>query len=212
MRNLAFLLILVGLIACKFEGTDKKYDTPKDIHASKNIANWTCIPGEKVGLIHKKFTEADIIKAYGKENVNRQQISLGEGEITNATVLFPKTDNQLFITWQLDKPFQVISEILIEQENAAWMTSQGIGIGTTLEELIKINKKDFQFAGFEWDYSGYTNDWQGGQIDKELAVFLEPTHPEAVYPDLLGDALFSSNHPKAKAAALKVRAMIIRFD
>ncbi len=93
-------------------------------------------------------------------------------------------------------------------ENAIGTFALPLGIATN----FKINGKDFQFAGFEWDYSGYTNDWQAGRISKSLAVFLEPTNPEAVYPDLLGDDLFSSNHPKAKAAQLKVRSMIIRFD
>lgn len=212
MKNLAVLLILLCFLACKFDTTDKKYNTPKAIDASKNIVNWTCIPGEKVGLINKDFTEADIIKAYGKENISREEISMGEGEIAIATVIFPKTNNEIFISWQLDKPFTVISEILIENEKSPWGTSQGVSVGTSLEKLIKINGKDFQFAGFEWDYSGYTNDWQAGRISKNLAVFLEPNNPEAVYPDLLGDGLFPSNHPKAKTADLKVRSMIIRFD
>lgn len=212
MKNLSFLLVLLFLTACKFEGEDKKYNTPKAIDASKNIVNWTCVPGEKVGLINKNFTEADIIKVYGKENVSRQEISMGEGEVATSTVVFPKTDNEIFVSWQLDKPFQIITEILIENEKSPWGTSQGVSVGTTLEELIKINGKDFQFAGFEWDYSGYTNDWQAGRITRSLAVFLEPSNPEAVYPDLLGDSLFSSNHPKAKTAELKVRSMIIRFD
>lgn len=213
MKNLTLFLILsIVLLGCKFEGDDKKKETPKAIDASKNIVNWTCVPGEKVGLINKNFTEADIIKAYGKENVSRQEISMGEGEVATSTVIFPKTDNEIFISWQLDKPFQVITEVLIENEQSPWGTSQGVSIGTTLEELVKINGKDFQFAGFEWDYSGYTNDWQDGRIEKNLAVFLEPTNPDAVYPDLLGDSLFPSNNPKAKAANLKVRSMIIRFD
>lgn len=182
------------------------------VDASDEIENWTCIPGKKVGKIAKNFSEKDVIEAYGVENVERKEIGLGEGEMANATVLFPNTDNQLFITWQLDKQFEVIDEILIDEAKTSWMTSQGITVGTTLKELVNINEKPFQFAGFEWDYSGFANDWQGGKISKNLSVFLEPSNPEAVYPDLLGDALFSSDLPKAKEADLKVRAMIIRFD
>ena len=96
MKNLSFFLLLLCFAACKFETTDKKYDTPKAIDASKNIVNWTCVPGEKVGLINKDFTEAAIIKAYGKENVKREEISMGEGEVAIATVVFPKTDNEIF--------------------------------------------------------------------------------------------------------------------
>ena len=56
-----------------------------------------------------------------------------------------------FVTWEMGKEYQKIAEVLIENPNAPWMTNQGIGIGTTLEELIKINGKDIKFAGFEWE-------------------------------------------------------------
>lgn len=211
MKNIFFLALILFFTACKFETKEKPFN-PRAIDASKEIFNWTMVPGSQVGLIKKSFTEADIIKAYGKENVARKEIGLGEGEMTKATVLFPKTENELFITWEMGKEYQNIDEILIENPEASWTTNQGIGMGTTLEELVKINGKDFKFAGFEWDYSGFTNDWQGGIIDKNLVVFLDPSDPEKIYPDLLGDTLFLSNHPKAKAAGLKVRTMIIRFD
>lgn len=211
MKNILFFSILIFLTACKFETSEKQFN-PRSVDASKEIVNWTVVPGEQVGLIKKAFTEADIIKAYGKESIGREEIGLGEGEMAKATVLFPKTKNELFITWETGKEYQAIAEVLIENPDASWMTNQGIGLGTSLEDLVKINGKDFKFAGFEWDYSGYTNDWQGGKIDKNLVVFLEPSDPEKVYPDLLGDELFLSNHPKAKIAGLKVRTMIVRFE
>ncbi|MEM1120991.1 MAG: hypothetical protein AAGJ18_11135 [Bacteroidota bacterium] len=210
MKNILFLSILL-LFACQFESKEKPFD-PRAIDASKEIFNWTIKTGEQVGLIKKSFTEADIIKAYGQENVSRKEIGLGEGETAKATVLFPNTENELFIIWEIGKEYQTINEILIEHPDAPWMTSQGIGIGTTLEKLVETNGKDFQFAGFEWDYSGYTNDWQDGKISKNLVVFLDPSDPEKVYPDLLGDELFSSSLPKAKDAGLKVRTMMIRFE
>lgn len=210
MKNAPILLFLLFIISCKVD-TKKPQHSPRAIDASKEIFNWTCQPGEKVGLISSKFTEADIIKAYGKENVGQQEISLGEGEMAMATVVFPKTENEIFVNW-VDKSFKEIDEILIENPKSPWTTDQGISIGTTLEELVKINGKDFLFAGFEWDYSGFTNDWQGGNIPKNLVVFLEPADPEKVYPDLLGDSLFPSSHPKANLAKLRVRSMIIRFD
>lgn len=210
MKNIAFLFFLISFLSCKFDSPEKK-QTPKVIDASKEIFNWTCIPGEKIGLINKSFTEGDIIKAYGVENVNRKEIGLGEGEMTNATIVFPNTENEISIIWKRDQPYKAIEQITIDHQDASWATNQGIGIGTTLEELIKINGKDFQFAGFEWDNSGYTNEWAGGKIPKSLVVYLEPSKPEAVYPDLLGDGLFSSNNPKAKEADLKVRGLAFKF-
>ncbi len=31
----------------------------------------------------------------------------------------------------------------------------GVKIGTTLSELVKLNGKPFTFTGFDWDYGGY---------------------------------------------------------
>jgi len=212
MRILFFLSLLLSCLACKPDQPNRKNKEVLRIpDASSEISNWTCIPGERVGRILNKFTEADIIKAYGKENVGREEINLAEGETTLATTLFPNTDNVLFISWKPGKPFQEIQEILVENEAALWTTNQGIGMGTNLEKLVEINGKEFRFTGFEWDYSGLAKDWQGGKIPENLILFLEPTNPEAVYPDLLGDALFSSDHPKAKQAGLIVRGMIFKF-
>lgn len=209
MRYLLLSFLLFA--SCKFD-TPQQTHTARTVDASKEIENWTCIPGKQVGLVMKDFSEADIIRIYGRENVGRDTIGLGEGITTIATTIFPKTEKEIFVSWNPKEPFQKISEILVEKKNAPWTTSQGIGIGTTLKQLKEINGRDFRFAGFEWDYSGFTKNWEGGNIPDNVAVFLEPSNPEAVYPDLLGDELFSSNHPKALAAGLKVRAMIFYFE
>jgi hypothetical protein len=211
MRNLLIACTILIFSACKFENENKQH-TPKAIEPEKKIENLTCIPGEKVGLIAKNFTEEDIIKAYGKENVKREEISLGEGEMSMATAVFPNSNKTIFVSWKIGKEFKEIAEVLIENENSPWKTAQGIGIGTNLAELVKINGKNFQFAGFEWDYSGIVTSWDGGSISDKLNLFLEPGNPEAIYPDLLGDALFPSDHPKTKGADLKVRTMIIKFE
>ena len=92
-----------------------------------------------------------------------------------------------------------------------WKTDNGIAIGTTLEELVKINGKDFTFAGFEWDYAGVVTDWNTGKIDKKLGIYLEPTNMEAIFPDLIGDKEFPSSNEKAKAAGLKVASFVVKF-
>lgn len=211
MKNFPFLLLLLCFLACKFDSKEKPF-TPNTVDASKEIANWTCTPGKQIGLIQKNATEAAIIKLYGQENVIRKEIGMGEGETTMATIIFPETKNEMVITWKTGQPFKVIENILVDKKDAPWTTASGIHIGTTLEELVKINGKEFQFAGFEWDNSGYTNEWMDGNISKNVIVYLEPNNPEVVYPDLLGDELFSSNLPTAKAADLKVRALVFSFE
>ena len=230
MKNLFLIVCLSLMVACGFETTNTNTtntitekepttniapppaSTSKTISQSRSAnAKWLCIPGKQVGKITATSSEADIIAAYGKENVERRTIGLGEGETTEGTVVFPNTPNELIIEWAAGKTYQQPAKIRIEKGNASWKTDQGIGVGTSFAELKRINGKDFEFAGFEWDYAGFTDHWKEGKISSSLGLFLEPNNPAAIYPDLVGDKLFSSSHPKAAAADLRVRSLVINF-
>ncbi len=213
MRKLWLLFLILLTTACKFDNNpSNKNQVQEEYVDKKKLRNWKCIPGKQVGLIEADDTEADIIAAYGKEYVIRRVIGVGEGEVTTATVVFPNTKNEIAVVWKPARAFIEIDVIIIEKPDASWQTDQKISTGTSLEELVKINGKDFQFFGFEWDYSGKTDGWNSGKISEYLTVFLEPAKPEVIYPELLGDEIFSSSHLKAKAADLKVRTMVITFD
>jgi len=230
MKYIPLFLLLLSLGACEWETSNTNTSnavTPTKETPNVNVApttttktvaqprsansQWLCIPGKQVGKIKNTSSEAAIIAAYGKDNVVRRTIGLGEGETTEGTVVFPDTDNELIIEWAEGQAFKKPAKIRIEKNNTNWKTDQGIGIGTTLAELRRINGKDFKFAGFEWDYAGFTNAWEGGKVNKNLSLFLDANNPEAIVPDLMGDDLFSSSHPKAAAADLRVRSLVIHF-
>ncbi|MEL6924323.1 MAG: hypothetical protein AAFO94_09765, partial [Bacteroidota bacterium] len=177
----------------------------------KDNASFTIVAGKRVGQITATTTEAELIQLYGESQVQRREIGMGEGETAPGTVVFPGTDNELIVEWENEKTYETISSIRIDGEQAQWTTEEGIRIGTTLDELRQINGKEFQFYGFEWDYAGTTNEWEGGRINKNLTVILTPNQPEAAFPDLLGDQLFPSDHPKAEAADLTVSSMTVKF-
>ncbi len=227
-KILPLLSLLFCLSACDFDssGTDHTQGisqtpiegaptegTPSAAAVPDAKSDQICIPGQKVGLITATSTEADIIKAYGQENVVRKEIGLNEGETAQGTIVFPDSDKQLIIEWKEDQVYQKIARIRIEGEKAPWKLKQGgIGIGTSLAELEKVNGKAFHFYGFEWDYAGLCNDWQEGNLaNTQLKLFLTPSNPEAIYPDLLGDEKFPSTHSKAKIAGLQVSAFTIEF-
>jgi len=191
------------------DGTTTTDNAPKPTIA--NTIDWVCIPNKKVGPIRQKTSEEELINFYGKENVVRKSVGVGEGEMVAASIVYPDSDSELIVEWDAGNEYEKISRIRIEKENTQWKTDQGISIGTTLEELVKINNKDFKFHGFEWDYSGITNNWEEGNINKQLVVFLQADNPEAIFPTLLGDGEFSSADPKAKEAKLKVSSIIIYF-
>ncbi|MEL6862822.1 MAG: hypothetical protein AAFP19_00320 [Bacteroidota bacterium] len=191
--------------------TDQPNDNQEEVVPSAS-ADDKIIPGHRIGLIQADATEADIIKAYGDANVERADIGVGEGEIVPGTKVFPGTEKELLIEWQPKQAYQKMARIRVERANAPWVTLSGVRIGTSLGELQKINGKDFDFYGFEWDYSGLVNDWKEGELSKNLQVFLTPVNMEAIFPDLLGDSSFPCDHPKAKEAGLEVSALVLLFD
>ena len=203
-----FSLFLVLLISCD---TGSSTDNSATKNPQTAPSDWTCIPHKKVGLITNDATEDAIKYVYGAAKTVRQEIGLGEGEKAMGTIVFPNTPDELIVEWTQENPYKTISRIRIEKAGAKWKTAEGITIGTSLEELIKLNGKDFKFFGFEWDYSGSLDSWEGGKIQKDLKIVLTPENPSAIFPDLVGDSSFSSANPKAKAAQLKVSALIIEM-
>ena len=220
--NIVFICLLI-LSACDPNATNSgNQDANNDVDTTKNETTqtdpipssenkWICIPNKQVGLIEADADEEAIIAAYGKDNVIREEVGIGEGEYTAATIVFPNSPNELIVEWQEGLEYKKLSRIRIEQANAKWKTEEGIKIGTTLDELIEINGKDFKFYGFDWDYGGTTNDWEGGNVNPQLAVFLDTKNPEGAPQELAGDGLFSSSNPKAKEANLEVVGFVIYF-
>jgi hypothetical protein len=228
-RNI-FTLLIIGLLAyaCgtkstenegerNTEGLTEEESTYPERNAAlrgvdPNMTDYFCVPGKNVGKITKEFTQEDLIRTYGEENVRREEIGFGEGSSVPGTIVFPDSVKELVIYWEKEHPSEKIAKIRIDKEGGPWKTITGIQIGTTLEELERINGKPFNFYGFEWDYSGLVENWDGGNISDELQVFLVPGNPEAVIPELLGDREFSSTNLNATEGELRVSSMVFFFS
>jgi hypothetical protein len=176
------------------------------------MVDYFCVPGKNVGKITPSFTEKQLIETYGADNVIREEIGFGEGESVPGTIVFPDSTKELVVYWLKEYPYEKIAKIRIDKEGGPWKTITGIQVGTSLEQLEKINGKPFNFYGFEWDYSGLVENWNEGNISDELQVFLEPGNPEAVIPELLGDREFPSTHPNAVEGKLRVSSMVFFFS
>lgn len=119
------------------------------------------------------------------------------------TVLFPDTENRALITWS-DKNRSQVHAIRVE-DKGNWRTEEGIKIGTTYEELERLNGP-FDFYGFGWDYSGAVN-WKGGKLaDSNIRVFLIPkgTPPNKFY----GDRVIEPTEENLKELNLSVGAIL----
>jgi len=192
-------------------GSDAVPNSSGDYTAPQVAEQWKLIPYKQVGPINDRFTEQDLINTFGAANVKRETVGRRWGETIPATILFPETKNKVTIEWLDGKPYQRIKKLRIEEDGSDWQTAEGIRIGTTFDDLKRINQGPFQFYGFDWEYAGKVDDWQGGNIHKYMTVFLTPKNPKAVFPAMLGDSLYLSEHPKANEAGFYVSSIEIRM-
>ena len=128
--------------------------------------NTLIVAGQSVGPITARFTRADLVKTFGAANVKNASIYRGEGESVPGTVVFDKDPKRrMEITWTKAKK---VGDITISGQSSVWHTAEGITLGTTLAELQRLNGKPFKFSGFDWDYGGLIQSWEGGKLETSL--------------------------------------------
>lgn len=164
-------------------------------------------------------SEKDLIAKFGSDNVKRktQYYPEGMGEYTS-TALFPDTPNEVIFNWGDDTlNFEKLGTIKVGKQESEWTTTKGLKIGVSLKELEKINKKEFKFYGFEWDYAG-TVDWNGGALEDSktfctLTYSYDYGNPEIVLPkayeSLVGDHEILSSNEDAQSIEITVSEIIL---
>jgi hypothetical protein len=154
--------------------------TVPKMQAAGLVANdWICIPGRRVGPITAVTTEKQLIGLFGNKNVVTQEFHVDEGYFEVSTIVFQDTPNQIQILWK-DKAqniFKKPERVIIDKKGTKWKTQNGITIGTTLKELVRINGAFITFAGFGWDYGGVILDWHKGKLaGQPISVRLAPAN------------------------------------
>lgn len=162
----------------------------------------------------EKFQVENLAEVIAKKDLNTiypdAQISEGtdlfeEGTVERAySLLYPGTSDELLIIWE-DENRTRIHQLRFDK-NGRWQTNNGIKVGTTYDELERINGKPVKFYGFGWDYSGAV-DWNEGKLaNSNVRVFLAP---EDTPPNqFIGDKIVEATPEEIDALDLKVRAVL----
>ncbi len=155
----------------------------------ESIFNHIIIPGKRVGPVAASDSELSLITHLGGDVVERGEFSIGEGEMVQATYLFPGTSQELVLLWE-NQDFENLIEVRIRKKDSKWVLENGLKVGTSLSDVVKLNGGDFLMTGFEWDYAGTSLNWQGGALPDKLTLIFEP--PKNVIPELMGDQAIST--------------------
>lgn len=187
----------------------------------KDLEKWTCIPGMKVGDIVYNTSYNDLIESYGAENISDDSLNV-DGSFNKGTYLYPnEADQRLFIVWKNKKENKYPDRIFILGNK--WQTHKGVKLGSTLEELILFNGKDFDLSGFRKKGEGTVISWKGGELGVLHMLgknfFLQMSYdeskffsvPEEGLLELTNSEYVSAENEYLKDIDLKVSRMEIIF-
>jgi predicted GNAT family acetyltransferase len=101
-----------------------------------------------------------LIAKYGEKSVILDTSIISGDDTLKGAIIFPGTAKQASVFFHEGK----ISDVSIQGDNSAWKTSSGLYLGLTLQEVEKINTKNFTISGFGWAHGGSVVSWEGGKL------------------------------------------------
>ena len=164
------------------------------------------VPTERVGAVSEATSESDLAAVYGSSSITHIRAADGG---TEATVLFAGTPAEVEIEWKAaDRSPRRI--VIIGGE---WKTPEGLAVGSTLQELEKINGGPFDVTGANWDRPVRAVSWKGGHLPPTLQVDFQPAKPDARLPKKLRSArtFFESTEPVLRNSHLVVKRLILEW-
>lgn len=112
-----------------------------------------------------------------------------------------------------------------QNTNYSWKTKEGIGIGTSLQELEKLNGKSFNLLSFGSEIGGQIKNWSLGKLNSfqsenpQLVLYLSSPLNETAYSSLsqkekdslVGDQEISSSLALIQKMNPRVMCMTLFF-
>lgn len=184
--------------------------------AARPPADWRFTPGARFGPLIATSSEQDLVTAFGASAVEPTQVHLGEGSFAPGTLVFRGDPLQRFwVTWQDTIAKRMPESVRLTGDSSRWTTSTGIGLGTPLSELERLNGVPVGITGFGWDYGGTITDWRGGKLEPlsgRLIVSVSPRDSAADVSAVLGDSVFISSDTAFARLQPRVTRIISWFE
>ncbi|WP_155975786.1 hypothetical protein [Daejeonella oryzae] len=159
------------------------------------------------GVAQVKFSDNlnGLIDKFGKDNITIDSLMLeGTYEETFSTIHKSKID-EIKVFWkEKQPPFETMKAIEISNPKSPFRFSNSIGIGSSIQEIEKLNEGVFQFYGFGWDYGGTLISFNNGKLEKDFPCFKavfqmqQQKNTPSSDPSVMGDHPVQSDHPNLK--------------
>ncbi len=156
-----------------------------------------------------KDTAASLLARYGA-SAKRETLPGPEGTELSGIVLWPKDPSRrVEAIIDEDRPGEHIGSIRIGSSRTVWKVA-GIGMGTSLDAMVKANGRPIRFWGFGWDYGGRVSDLGGGRLAQltggctlSVRLNLAENDPKEGM-DLMGDSEIGSDEDRVKGRPISI--------
>lgn len=209
----ALFLTISLLLTAPLHAADSKTKTQPAAKPEKTesaeipLDDLTIVPGKRVGPIEKGMTLFGLKTLLGQGKVKAAEIYVGEGNSEPGAKLYEGTNKELEILFNQEGDEREIVSIRIVGK--AWKTKEGLRIGSTLEEVEKINGKPFEIWGFSWDFGGFATFEKGGTLKDTLSIRFGVKGD--THESIVGDQLVPTTNKKLRAAKPFVEQISVAF-
>lgn len=142
-----------------------------------------------------------LLKKYGKDQLLLDTSWVMGGDTISGSILFPHSAQQVFLYFHDGN----IADVTIMGKSSTWRTLSGLYLGMTLQDVQKINDKNFTISGFNWAHGGSVVSWEGGKLasNHQLSHLVSFSNSdnhhvglsEKAYAQISGEAEFDVRHP-----------------
>lgn len=132
-----------------------------DLQKAKDLNNFIIIPGESVGIVKLGMTVEELNTLLGEKFIQKGKILMNEGGEEDGIFIFKGT--ALEIEAIVNR--ETIQKIILRKPGAPYHTKENLKVGTSLENLVKMNNKPINFYGFGWDNAGVIASFNNGYLD-----------------------------------------------
>jgi predicted GNAT family acetyltransferase len=156
------------------------------------------IPTQDLNEVLTCINAKGLVSKYGAKSVILDTAIISGDDTLKGAIIFPGTAKQATVYFHKGK----ISDVSIQGESSAWKTASGLYLGLPLQEVEKLNTKNFTISGFGWAHGGSVVSWEGGKLAGDstlthLISFRNKRQNISVeeFTKVSGEAEFDVRHP-----------------
>ncbi|WP_407428680.1 hypothetical protein [Arcticibacter sp.] len=118
------------------------------------------------------------------------------------TRIWPDSEKEIIVHWkEKEPPLATIEMLELRDSSSVYHFTNGIKIGSTLQDLVKENGGiEFSFYGFGWDNGGTIVDFNSGKLSNNLPCFQgvlavpQEASEDSEAGQVMGDKQIKSSH------------------